>query len=98
LNGVFRVGGGEYDVRRVRAANGLENIEAAVRAQLNVEIDEVRFASGDFRNRGLHGVRLRNDLKFRQRRQKTQQLGARRRLVVDNDNRVAQTTGKLKVT
>src|ERR1700733_2419886 len=39
LNGVLRVGGGEYDVRGFGAANGLEYIEAAVRTQLDVEID-----------------------------------------------------------
>ena len=98
LDSVLGVGSGEYDVRGFRAANGLEYIEAAVRPQLDVEIDDVRFASGDFRNRALHRIRLRNDLEFRQRRQKTHQLGARRRLVIDDDNRVSQATGKLKVT
>src|SRR5580704_10039940 len=96
LNGVLGVGGGEYDVRGLRAANGLEHIEAAVRAQLDVQIDQVRFASRDFGNRGLHGIRLRNHLEFRQRRQDTQQLGARGRFVVDDDNRVGKASGKLR--
>ncbi len=98
-NCILRVGGGEYNVRRFHAANGFENVEAAVRAQLNVEIHDIRFASGDFRNRGLHAIGLRNHGEFRQRRQETQQLGARRRLIVDYDNRVGQfVTGKLTVT
>ena len=98
-NGILRVGGGEYNMRRFRTANCLEHIEAAVCSQLNVEIDDVRFARGDFRYRSLHGICLRHDLKFRQRRQKTQQLGARGRLVVDDDYRVSQfATGKLRLT